>query len=161
MDVNVRIECIPAHKYLGIWETEAQNYFSFWEKHDCEKVTGMIDSLNHKEHPIITGHTSGWFWENGKRGYFYGLGVSADYDGEIPEGFSIREFPQSYYMVFCHPAFDFMTECEKVVGGVEEMAWNFDPATKGYRWNEEICQDYQRLLPDTLGYEVLRPIVKL
>ncbi len=161
MNINIKIEYIPAHKYLGIWEKDAQDYFSFWEKHDCDKITGVINSLAHLEHPIITANTSGWFWENGQRGYFFGLGVRSDYNGEIPDGFALKAFPDSYYMVFSHPSFDFLTDCEKVVNGVEEITWHFDPTTKGYNWNEVNCQDYQRLFPETIGYEVLRPITKL
>jgi len=68
----------------------------------------------------------------------------ADYNGEIPDGFTLKEFPESYYMVFSHPAFGFLTDCDKVVNGVEDIAWNFVPSTKGYKWNEANYQDYQR-----------------
>ena len=44
---------------------------------------------------------------------------------------------------------------------VEDMAWNFDPSTLGYAWNEESCQDYQRHMWNDRGYQVLRPVVKL
>lgn len=27
-------------------------------------------------------------------------------------------------------------------------------------WNETDCQDYQRHMPETIGYEVLRPVRK-
>ena len=43
---------------------------------------------------------------------------------------------------------------------VEDLAWNFDPSAMGFAWNETECQDYQRMLPETIGYEVLRPVRK-
>ncbi|PKM61783.1 MAG: AraC family transcriptional regulator [Firmicutes bacterium HGW-Firmicutes-21] len=155
-----RIEYIPAHKYIGIYDNNATGYGEMWAGHDCDKVTGIVESMNHLCHPVVTAHTAGWIWRNGIRSYFYGLGVPLDYSGEIPEGFEIREIPESYYLVFYHPPFDYLRDNDTVMSKVESLAWNFDPSTKGYKWNEEACQDYQRHYPEGLGYQVLRPIVK-
>ena len=72
----------------------------------------------------------------------------------------MREVPASYYLVFFHPPFDFLKDCAEVMDRVEALAWNFDPAAKGFEWNEEACPDYQRHYPEVLGYEVLRPVRK-
>lgn len=77
-DANVRVEYIPAHKYIGIWDANVSNYGDFWRNYDCDKICGIIDSMSHVSDPIITCHTAGWFYKNGKRGYFYGFGVPAD-----------------------------------------------------------------------------------
>ena len=159
-DVDVRMEYIPAHKYMGIFEERADNYGDFWKYHDCDTVCGVIDSLSHVAHPIVTGHTAGWFYKNGKRCYFYGLGVNQDFDGAVPEGFEIREVPASYYRVFAHPAFDYLKDNNVVMPKVEEKAWNYSPEKEGYEWNEEACLDYQRHNPEVLGYEILRPVKK-
>lgn len=157
---NVRIEHIPAHKYVGIWDIAASGYGDFWSRHDCDSVCGLIDSMAHVSHPIVTCHMAGWFYENGKRGYFYGFGVSADYDGTIPEGFEVRGFPASDYMVFSHPPFHYLKDNGEVMNCVERFAWNYKPESHplGYEWNEEVCQDYQRHNPGVLGYEILRPV---
>lgn len=160
-EAGVRVEHIPEHKYVGIWDEEAANYGEMWERHDCDKITGIVDSMSHVSHPIVAAHTAGWFWKDGKRRYFYGFGVPVDYEGAIPEGFEIKSVPASDYLVFYHPPFDYLKDNEEVMGRVEELAWNFDPKTKGYEWNEEECQDYQRHNPEILGYEVLRPVRKL
>ena len=160
-EARVRVEHIPAHKYIGIWDIEASDYGKFWSRHDCDTVCGIIDSMSHVSHPIVTGHTAGWFYEKGKKGYFYGFGVPEDYAGEIPEGFEMRSFPASDYLVFYHPPFDFLKDNGEVMGRVENLAWNYDPAKHGnvcYEWNEEACQDYQRHYPEGIGYEVLRPV---
>ncbi len=44
---------------------------------------------------------------------------------------------------------------------VEEKAWNFDPSSLGYEWDEETKQDYQRHFPEGYGYAVLRPVKKV
>lgn len=160
-EARVRIEHIPEHKYIGIWDKDAGEYGSFWSRHDCDKVCGIIESMQHVQHNIVTGHTAGWFYEEGKRGYFYGFGVAADYEGVVPEGFEIRTIPASDYMVFYHPPFDYLKDNGEVMGRVENLAWNYDPTTEGYEWNEEVCQDYQRHYPEGLGYQVLRPVKKI
>lgn len=158
---NVKVEYIPAHKYIGIWDSEVSDYMSFWTRHNCENVCGIIDSMSHIADPIVTCHTAGWHYNSGKRGYFYGFGVPADYDGKIPEDFEVRDIPESYYLVFSHPPFDFMKDCSEVMQRVENLAWNYDPSVKGFEWNEDVCQDYQRHCPETIGYEVLRPVRKI
>ncbi len=160
-DSHTRVEHIPAHKYIGIWDITSADYMNFFSKRNCDKICGTIDSMSHVSHPIVTCHTAGWFHENGQRGYFYGFGVPDDYDGDIPEGFEIKSIPASDYLVFFHPPFDYLKDCGEVMGRVEKLAWNFDPKTKGYAWNEDICPDYQRHYPEVIGYEVLRPIKKL
>ena len=161
-EAKIRPEFIPAHKYIGIWDKDADCYCDFWKNHDCDKVCGIIDSMSNVCDTIITAHTAGWYLnENGERRYFYGTGVPANYDGEIPDGFEIREIPESYYLVFCYPPFDYLKDNGEVMGKVEKLAWNYD--IKAYRggewiWNEDNCQCYQRHNPEVIGYEVLRPI---
>lgn len=159
-DPNIRIEHIPAHRFIGIWDIKAVDYMSFWETNNCDKTCGILESMSNLQHPVVTCHTAGWYYENGKKGYFYGLGVSKEFHGEIPEGFQIKDIPESYYMVFFHPPFDFLKDCSEVMNRVEALAWSYNPAQQGYQWNEEVCPIYQRQFPETFGYEILRPIKK-
>jgi len=160
-EANVRTVYLPAHKYLCIRDSKVQAYFPFWEGKDCDAICGTIESMSNVAHPVLGCHTAGWFYENGVRGYSYGLGLPSDYSGAVPEGFEIHEYPESYYLMFYHPPFDFLQDCDAVAERVETLAWNFDPATKGFAWNESACQDYQIFVPETIGYELLRPVKKL
>lgn len=167
-EANIRLEHIPAHKYIGIWDSRVNNYGDFWKYHDCDEVCGIIESMRNVAHDVVGCHMAGWFYENGQKGYFYGLGVPTDYSGEIPKGFEIREFPESTYLVFFHPPFEYLPENCEVMGRVEELAWNYKPSEsdrwwipKGYEWNEGACQIYQRHFPEVMGYEVLRPVKKI
>lgn len=162
-NAEVRMEYLPAHKYIGIWSDEANGYGKFWNKHNCDEVCGIIESMRHLSDPVIGCHMAGWHYVNGARKYFYGFGVSHDYEGDIPQGFAIKEFPASYYLVFFHPSFDYLKDNGEVMKQVENLAWNYDIEAEGfnnqkYLWNEEVCQDYQRHYPEVLGYEVLRPV---
>lgn len=160
-EANVRTEFIPAHKYMGIWDDSARNYGEFWQKHDCDTVCGIVDSMNHACDLIITGHTAGWKQVNGERRYFYGTGLPADYTGPVPEGFEIRNIPASYYLLFFHPTFDYLKDNGEVMERVETLAWNYDIEKEfgngKYTWNEEFCPCYQRHYPEVLGYQILRP----
>ena len=158
--LDVRMEHIPAHKYLGIWEERADNYGDFWKYHSCDEVCGIIDSMDNA-HPIVTAHTAGWKKTGDKKIYFYGLGVPIDYSGEIPAGFELREFPASDYFVFAYPAFNYLEENNAVMPAVERLAWGFKPEERGYEWNEEACLIYQRHYPEKLGYQILRPVRKM
>ena len=158
--LSVRVEHIPAHKYMGVFEEKADNYCDFWKYQDCDEICGTVTSMEKMAHPIVTPHTAGWTCKNGKKSYFYGTGIADDYTGPVPEGFTIIEVPESDYLVFSYPAFDFMKENVEVMGAVEEMAWNFDPKIMGYEWNEDVCNDYQRHNPEKDGYQVLRPVKK-
>lgn len=160
-EAHVKVEFIPAHKYLGVYEDRAKHYGDMWEYHDCDAVCGIVDSLSNVCDIIVSGHTAGWYKTNGERRYFYGTGVPLDYNGKIPEGFELRDIPASYYLVFYHPTFDYLKDNGEVMGRVEGLAWNFDIEKFGggkYEWNEDDCQCYQRHYPEVLGYQVLRPI---
>lgn len=158
--LSVRVEHIPAHKYMGVFEEKAENYGDFWKYQDCDEISGTVTSMEKMAHPIVTPHTAGWTYKNGKKFYFYGTGLADGYTGPVPEGFTVIDVPASDYLVFSYPSFDYMKENAEVMGAVEEMAWNFNPTIMGYEWNEAVCNDYQRHNPEKDGYQVLRPVKK-
>lgn len=159
-EARVRTEFIPAHRYIGIWDSVAEDYCGFWERHSCDEICGTIDSMSNVSDIIITCHTAGWTLNGYKRRYFYGLGVPNDYNGAVPDGFEIRDIPAAYYLVFYHPPFDYLKDNGEVMGRVERLAWNYDIKDFGggkYVWDES-APCYQRHYPEGIGYEILRPI---
>lgn len=155
---TTRIEYIPSHRFLGVYDYSETSEGPIWPAHDCDLLCGIVQSMP-DSHPVVTKNTAGWKWINGERKYFYGLGVTTDYNGLIPEGFVLTDIiPDSYYMVFSHPPFDYVSENAEVMRRVEDLAWNFDPSALGYEWNEVDCQNYQRHHSEVTGYHVLRPI---
>lgn len=158
---TVWVEYIPEHHFIGLYDIHAKGYVDFEKREDFDKVEGILESMIPFQHPVVWSHHAGWFYENGQKGYFYGTGVFPDYAGEIPQGFIRRSIPAGYYLVFGHPKYDYYRDNGEVMKCVEDMAWNFDPRTLGYAWNEESCQDYQRHMWNDRGYQVLRPVVKL
>lgn len=157
---EIKIETIPAHKFIGIREIDAIGYGDFCAKHDCDSITGVNESMIHLSLNRLV-NQGGWFYNNNKKGYLYGMIMPTDYSGIIPEGMECIDMPESEYLVFFHPPFDYMRDNGKVMGIIESIAWKFDPKPLGYEWNENECQDYQRHCPEVFGYAVLRPVKRI
>ena len=157
--VEIRVEFIPAHKFIGIWDLSAKDFMSFWANgHSCDEVCGTLESMSHLVLPGQLAQMGGWFYRDGRKGYLYGMPVPPDYEGPVPEGMECRDIPESEYLAFFHPPFDYLRDNAAVMGAVEELAWSFDPGKMGYEWDEEAKQDYQRHFPEGYGYAVLRPV---
>lgn len=161
VDAQTWMEHIPAHKFVGLYDLNAKGYWNFENRPDFEEIVGYLNSMIPVQDPVVGAHHAGWFYKDGKKGYFYGCGVPVNYIGPIPKGFIVRDIPASYYLVFGHPNFSYPKDNVEVMRRVESLAWSFDPASMGYAWNEDDCQDYQRHMPESRGYQVLRPVKKL
>lgn len=120
----VRLEYIPAHRYIGIWDKDAGNYGEFWNGRDCDAISDLVESLRPISHDIVGPGMAGWMEKDGKSGYFYGTGVPADYNGEVPEGFTLWDVPESLYLVFFYPPFDYAADNAEVMSRVEKLAWS-------------------------------------
>ena len=154
---NIRVEYIPAHRYLGVFRSSVQMDERIWPGHDCDLVTHTVESLSHLADTIVTAHTAGWRMMSNERRQFYGLGVPVDYAGPEPAGFELVDVPGSYYQVVSHPPFDYAADNDEVMRRVESMAFDAPCAVQGFRWAQSgLC--YQRHYPEGHGYMVLRPI---
>lgn len=156
-DPNIRVEYIPAHKYLGVYRSSVQAGERIWPGHDCDLVTHTVESLGHLADVVIGAHTAGWAIDGDERRYFYGLGAPVDYDGVIPAGFELRDVPGGYYQVVSHPPFSYPEDNAEVMRRVEELAFGSECAVQDFRWAES-GHCYQRHYPEGHGYMVLRPI---
>lgn len=158
---QIWVEHIPAHKFIGLYDINAKGYWDFAKRPDCDEIEGVLESFIPFQHPVVWSHHAGWYYQDGTKGYFYGTGVPTGYTGVVPSKFEMRDVPESYYLVFGHPKYDYLRDNDEVMRRVEDLAWNFDPRSMGYEWNETLCQDYQRHMWKDRGYQVLRPIKKL
>ncbi|WDV46416.1 AraC family transcriptional regulator [Clostridiaceae bacterium M8S5] len=159
--LEIRIENISKHKFIGVWDKDSIDYIDFFmkEKHCCDEICGNIESMsNHTLKNQLT-HTAGWFREGEVLGYFYGIPVPYDYEGDIPKDMQCKVVGQSDYIVFYHPPFNYIKENSQVVERVDSIAWTFNPHILGYEWDEEQLI-YQRHYPEGYGYAVLRPVKK-
>lgn len=156
--VDVRTEYIPEHRYLGAYKRSETSRGAIWPGHDCDLLCGVIESLTDTDR-VVTAFTAGWDCAGGRREYFFGSGIDLRAkEVAVPEGMELRTFPGSYYLVFACPPFRYPEDNAAAMLQVERAAWSFDPTPLGMAWNEEACQCYQRHAPETLGYQVLRPV---
>lgn len=158
-DPNIRVEYIPAHRYLGIFRPSVVGGEHIWPGHDCDLGTHTVESMTHLSDVVIGAHTAGWTIDGDDCRYFYGLGVPADYDGAVPAGFELRDVPGGYYQVVSHPPFSYPEDNAEVMRRVEALAFDVPCAVRGFRWAAR-GQCYQRHYPEGHGYMVLRPVEK-
>lgn len=68
---QIKVEFIPAHKFIGIWDISATNYGDFWDNgHSCDEISGTLESMSNHALPGQLGQTAGWFYQNGQKGYY-------------------------------------------------------------------------------------------
>ena len=160
-DIRVSIQVIPAHRFIGIRNIKANNYWGFWkleeEKHGqeyCHRVEGILESIK-----SFNGQIAGWFYQEGKRGYLYGIEVPVDYKGEVPEGMECTFVPEATYAVFHHPPYDYNMMDSAVYGALNKAVENWSPSEHGYNWNDGLST-YQRHNPQEYGQAIMRPVRK-
>ncbi len=161
--LEIKIEVVPAHKFIGVWDINSIHYYDFFMTggHSCDDICGTIESMSPFTLKDQLTQMAGWFYEGKEKGYFYGIPVSHDYDGEIPKGMECKEIPCAEYIVFYHPPFNYLKDNGSVMKKVESIAWAFDPHSIGYIWDESNRQIYQRHFPEFYGYAILRPVKKI
>lgn len=157
---NIRVEYIPAHKYLGVFQAAEVDGERIWPGHDCDLVTHTVQSLSHVSDVVVTAHTAGWRINGSERSYFYGVGLPVDYAGVVPAGFELVDVPGGYYQVVSHPPFAYPQDNAEVMRRVETLAFDAPCAVKGFRWAGS-GQCYQRHFPEGHGYMVLRPMERV
>jgi predicted transcriptional regulator YdeE len=120
-------------------------------------ICGLLSSIIGKEG--FNGQRGGWFYKNGKRGYAYGVEVSVDYDGEVPDVFESFIVPEGKYVVFHHPPYDY----NKLDASVYQALWNvlkeWDPNEHGFRYDDRYVT-YQRHDPNNYGQAFCRRVIE-
>lgn len=162
-DVQVNIQVLPEHKFIGLRNLNVDNYFDFWafqEKVkglDCHTVCGFLESIK-----SYNGQIGGWFYENGKKGYLYGIEVPADYNNDnIPKGMECTLMPESLYVIFHYPPYDYNKLDASVHEALKEKMGSWKPSEHGYEYNDALNPIYQRHAPENYGQAICRPIRKL
>jgi len=156
--VVVSVQSAPARLFVGIWAEGAEDYFGFWRVVaarglDCPKVEGTLASLT------ANAQIGGWFSRGGKVGYLYGVELSADYSGPIPEGMEAIVIPAGSYAVFHHPPYDYAREDEAVCKALKSALAAWEPGARGFRWDDRIPL-WQRHDPANLGQSWCRAMAK-
>lgn len=142
---------IPAHKFLHIRNYESIGYWDFWRRQasipgqDCATICGLLDSIPGKLDDVGSEDSGGgqlMAWINEPEGRIcswgiplaeaYGVRLSADYAGPVPEQMQLMDVAEGDYLVFEHGPFDFETESAAVEAEIEAAMKKFDYKASGY-----------------------------
>jgi len=92
--------------------------------------------------------------------YAHGVEVSADYSGEIPDGFVLFDLQACEYLVFQGEPYD-EAEFGAAIGSAMKLIDAFDPASLGYEYAEDLAPKMQLAPQGRRGYIELRPVIRL
>ena len=113
----------------------AADYFPYCEEVSCD-VWGILMSMQ----SLCGEPVSMWLPEKYKKPntstYVQGVEVAPDYMGMIPEGFDVIRLPEAEYLQFQGQPFREEDYCE-AIRTLQAAMDSFDPATIGYRWDND------------------------
>ena len=153
--VFIQIVEKPARKVIIKRGKTATEYFQYCEEVGCD-VWGLLCSMKSiSGEPVCLWLPKQYIKEGGSE-YVQGVEVTLDYDGQIPEGFDIIEFPKCKYMMFQGEPFA-EEEFEEAIGQVWEAIKKYNPKSMGYTWDDS--NPRIQLEPiGTRGYIELYPV---
>jgi AraC family transcriptional regulator len=147
--IEVSVQAVPARKFIGIKADGATDYMDFWTKiqdswSDCHKVEGLLASIS------ANAQIGGWYEDKGRKGYLYGVEVSADYSGPVPAGMTIMDVPATEYVVCHHPPYDFDAMESAVHEALGKALAAYEPRKIGREWDASLPM-WQRHEPASMG----------
>jgi len=154
---NVFVQVVerPARKVIIKRGKEATEYWKYCEEVGCD-VWGLLTSIK----SICGEPVCLWLPKSyitpGTSEYVQGVEVEPDYQGEVPEGFEVIEFPPSKFLMFQGEPFE-EEDFAEAIGQIWEAAKKYNPQSIGYSWDDE--NPRIQLEPiGTRGYIELYPV---
>ena len=92
--------------------------------------------------------------------YAQGIELPADYDGTIPDGFSVIDLPPCKLLVFQGEPFN-DEDFEEAIGALWERIEKFNPEVYGYEYADEVAPRMQLAPYGWRGYIEMRPVREL
>ncbi|MBN1647859.1 MAG: helix-turn-helix transcriptional regulator [Spirochaetales bacterium] len=161
-ELAVSVEFIPAHFFIGVRDIEAKHYFDFWDRRgSCDEIAGSLKAImDGGLESVPRLQLGGWYYENGKKGYLYGIMVPLDYDGAVPASCEKVLVPGGNYVCARHPAYDYAKDEDKVDKLIWKAIHDYPLKAEGLRW-DETRPTWQRHFPEEYGQAVVKPVARL
>lgn len=154
-NVFIQITEKPARKVIIKRGIKAADYFSYCEEVGCD-VWGLLQSIKALEGEPVCLWLPLKYIKPQTSEYVQGVEVSADYSGEIPEGFDVIELPAAKYIKFQGEPFEEENYCQ-AIEEVQAAIQKYDPASAGLEWDNS--NPKIQLEPvGTRGYIELLPV---
>lgn len=155
--VFVQVLQKPERKVIVRRGKSAEDYFAYCEEVGCD-VWGLLLSMDSQCGEPVCLWLPERYKKPGTSTYVQGVEVSADYSGEIPEGFDVITLPAAEYLMFQGEPFQEENYCEAITA-VQTAMERYAPGVIGYEWDEE--NPHIQLEPrGERGYIELRAVKK-
>ncbi len=154
---NVFVQVVerPARKVIIKRGKEATEYWKYCEEVGCD-VWGLLTSIKSISGEPVCLWLPKSYITPGTSEYVQGVEVEPDYQGEVPEGFEVIEFPASKFLMFQGEPFE-EEDFAEAIGQIWEAAKKYNPQSIGYSWDDE--NPRIQLEPiGTRGYIELYPV---
>lgn len=134
---NVFVQVVerPARKVIIKRGKEATEYWKYCEEVGCD-VWGLLTSIKSISGEPVCLWLPKSYIVPGTSEYVQGVEVEPDYQGEVPEGFDVIEFPASKFLMFQGEPFE-EEDYVEAIGQIWEAAKKYNPQSIGYSWDEE------------------------
>jgi len=152
----------PARKLILKRSRKAEDYFSYCEEDGCGKNNNSAawDVLSEIKEALYE-PVGLWLPENmrtdGSGIYAHGVEVSADYAGEIPDGFDVIKLEPCKILIFQGEPYD-DKDFEHAVSICMERICKFNPEVYGYKYAPELAPKMQLMPLGWRGYIEMHPI---
>ncbi|MDF2531559.1 MAG: AraC family transcriptional regulator [Clostridia bacterium] len=154
--VFVQVVDRPARRLILKRGIKATHYFEYCDEVGCD-VWGLLSSIK----DAIYEPVGMWLPENmvrpGTSVYAQGVEVSANYAGEVPEGFDMIDLPPCKMMVFQGQPFE-DEKFEEAISEIWETMKSYDPKIYGFEWADEDAPRIQLEPAGYRGYIEARPV---
>lgn len=154
---NVFVQVVerPARKVIIKRGKEATEYWKYCEEVGCD-VWGLLTSIKSISGEPVCLWLPKKYIAPGTSEYVQGVEVELDYNGAIPEGFDVVEFPASKFLMFQGEPFE-EKDFVEAIGQIWDAAKKYNPESIGYSWDNE--NPRIQLEPiGTRGYIELYPV---
>ena len=134
---NVFVQVVerPARKVIIKRGKEATEYWKYCEEVGCD-VWGLLTSIKSISGEPVCLWLPKEYIAPGTSEYVQGVEVELDYNGEVPEGFDVIEFPSSKFLMFQGEPFEEENYVEAITH-IWEAAKKYNPESIGYCWDNE------------------------
>lgn len=123
----------PKRKVIVKRGIAAKDYWTYCEEIGCD-VWGILTSIRSiSGEPVCL-----WLPEQyiipGTSEYVQGVEVDSQYDGMVPDGFDVLEFPAAKYLMFQGEPFS-EEDYELAIKEIEDAIEKYDPSLIGFQWD--------------------------
>lgn len=133
--VFVQVVEKPARKAIIKRGVKATEYWAYCEEVGCD-VWGLLTSMKSLCGEPVCMWLPKKYIKPGTSEYVQGVEVEETYTGVVPDGFDVIELPAAKYLMFQGEPFK-EEEYSQAIGELWEAEKKYDPASVGYKWDED------------------------